>query len=589
MPRRTLKTYALVTSLGALTACPADAPSQDTEDPSTGGTSGMSGDTDPTGTAPPTTTDTTPPDPTSGGTDTGSTAPDVTSTDPTVDPSTGTTDATTTDETTTGGVVSTLCTRLGGMAEGGIPALVTGFFGKVIVDERINGYFLNSDIDAGAIGMCVIDQLGALAQCEGVAYGCKSMKDAHMGLGIAQQDFDDFVMDFVAAYDEHAAAHPDLTAQDKTDIADALGGMAADIVEDPTSDASVYQRVGRKPAIKTLIGHPGEMGSFIDNVAMDPAIAGFFMDGFERLNTCLTRQVASIDGPIKYGAEVTAPDGIDPGVAIDNPCRDMKSAHAGLMDDMMAPITYDDFTALVADLITAMTTAGVTEADQMAILAVLGPMCDDIVSDPNACPGNTKSELIELDMLAQSIDNLGNHWDGKYTGKLNSMLCNDLIVADDELNFVNGMTLKVGIDHTFLGDLTIKINSPDGKVFTPLSRAGSEPQQPLKDDGIACCGDNSNLSAAFPFTFTDKAVLSAKDMGKTLDSTMIVCKDENPKLMPCEFKPYPGLAPGKDFSDYKGVMAPGTWQVCIGDSSNGDYGKLQYLGLTIERARYMPK
>ncbi len=589
MPSTTLRSLALVSSLGALTACPTDSPPHDTEDFTTGGSSsGSGGPSDPTEVNP-TTTNTTPPDPTSGGTDTGSTEPDITSGDPTVDPSTTGTSDTSGDDTTTGGA-SNLCTRLGGMADDGIPALVNGFLGKVLVDEKMNGYFLNSDVDAGALGTCVINQVGALAGCEGVVYECKDMKSAHMGLGISQADFDDFVMDFVAAYDEHVAAHPDLTDDDKTTIGGALGGMATDIVEDPTSDATVYQRVGRKPAIKALIGHPGEMGSFVDNVAMDPAIAGFFMmSDFERLNTCLTRQVASIDGPIKYGAEVTAPDGIDPGVAVDTPCRTMRPAPAALMDDLISPTTIDDFMALVADLVTAMTTAGVSDADQTAILSVLGPMCDDIVADPNMCPGNSKIELVEADMINIAIDSLGDKWDDKYNGNPSTMLCTDLVLADDALNFVNDVSLKMGIDHTFLGDLTIKIIAPDKKLFTPLSRAGLEPNQPLKDDGVACCGDNSNLAATSPFTLSDKAVIPAQEMGKTLDSTKTVCKDENPAINPCAFKPYHGLAPGNAFSDFKGSMVPGTWKVCVGDSGKGDFGKLQYVGLTFERVKYAPK
>ena len=48
--------------------------------------------------------------------------------------------------------------------------------------------------------------------------------------------------------------------------------------------------------------------------------------------------------------------------------------------------------------------------------------------------------------------------------------------------------------------------------------------------------------------------------------TKTVCKDENPAINPCAFKPYHGLAPGNAFSDFKGSMVPGTWKVCVGDS-----------------------
>jgi truncated hemoglobin YjbI len=585
MNRTTLKLLALATGLGTLTACPADSGTTSTTaaDSTGASTADTSGSTvDPTNSTPPTTSDpttsssTTSTDPTA--TDTGTTDPGTSSS--TTDPGTS---------STTGGPVSTLCERLGGMADDGIPALVNGFLSQVLVDEKINGYFLNSDVDGGALGACVVDQLGALAECPGVEYKCQSMKDAHAGLKISQQDFDDFVVDFVAAYDTHAAAHPDLTPDDKTTIGGALGGMAVDIVEDPTNDLTVYQRVGRKPAIKGLIGQPGATDSFVDNVAINPAINGFFgATDFERLNTCLTRQVSSIDGPIKYGAEVDAPPGTDPGVAAANPCRDMKTSHAGMMDDMMSGITIDDFMALVGDLVTAMTTAGVPDADQMAILGVLGPMCDDIVADPNTCPGNSQTELVEAVGINIDFGGNGNMWDDKYNGMISSMLCTDIVFADSPLPLVGGMSLKVGLDHSFVGDLTIKIVSPDNKIFTPLSRPG--PEAALKDDGVPCCGDDTNVSSLFPFGFANNGLVSGKDMGKApLITSQTVCKDENPKIDPCVFKPFPGLAPGKDFNDFKGANVAGNWKVCIGDSGKLDGGKLQYIGLTIDRVKYPPK
>jgi len=589
MNSKTLKLLALATGLGTLTACPAGSGTTTDTDTDTGGATETGSTTnDPTNTTPATATDTTPT--TTDPTTTDPTTDTATTQGPTTDPTTATSGDTSTGDQTTGPIETTLCERLGGMEAEGIPALVNGFLGTVLVNDKINGYFLNSDVDGGALGACVIDQLGALAGCPGVEYKCQPMKEAHAGLKISQQDFDDFVVDFVTAYDAHAATHPELTPDDKAAVGAGLGGMAVDIVEDPTNDLTVYQRVGRKPAIETLIGHPSEAGSFVDNVAINPAINGFFgATDFDRLNTCLTRQVSSIDGPIKYGAEVDAPPGTDPGVAAANPCRDMKTSHAGLMDDMMSGITIDDFGALVTDLVTAMTTAGVPDAEQMAILGVLGPMCDDIVADPNTCPGNSKTELVEAVGININIDNLGDKWDDKYNGTIATMLCTDIVVPDSDLNFVGGMSLKVGIDHTYVGDLTIKIVSPDNKIFTPLSRPGSDVGQPLKDDGVSCCGDNSDVNSMFPFGFRNTAVTTGKDMGKSLTSAQVVCKDENPKLDPCEFKPYPGLAPGKDFNDFKGANAPGAWKVCVGDSGKGDYGKLVSIGLTIDRVKYAPK
>jgi len=77
-------------------------------------------------------------------------------------------------------------------------------------------------------------------------------------------------------------------------------------------------------------------------------------------------------------------------------------------------------------------------------------------------------------------------------------------------------------------------------------------------------------------------------MGKGLTDAQIICKDENPKIDPCQFKPYKGAGPGNDFSDYQGDNAIGTWKVCFGDSGKLDFGKLQYVGLTLDKVKYGP-
>ena len=292
------------------------------------------------------------------------------------------------DPSTTGGGDSELCTRLGGTA--GIGELVTEFLGVVLTDDRINAYFLKNTIDFGALGQCVIDQLGEATGCAGVTYGCKTMLAAHEGLGISTADFTDFAEDFGMAFATHKGNYPDLTDDDLNTIVGVLGSLAPEIVEDADDNLTVYQRVGRKPAIKGLIGMPGAAGSFVDNVANDAAINGFFgATDFMRLNTCLTRQVHSLDGPNTYGLERDGlPAGVDPGASQAAPCLDMMTSHAGLVDanDNMG-IDTNDFLALVTDLITAMDTAGVPMDDQNIILGALGPLCSSIVTvDPENCP-----------------------------------------------------------------------------------------------------------------------------------------------------------------------------------------------------------
>jgi len=284
-------------------------------------------------------------------------------------------------DTETGGGDGPICAHLGGID--GIAELVTNFLGVVLTDDRINAYFLSNTIDFTALGTCVVTQLGEATGCEGVTYSCKTMVAAHAGLGISTLDFMDFAEDFTTAWDAHAGTHPDVTVEDYDAVLTVLGSMAPDIVEDADNNVTVYQRVGRKPAIKGLIGDPGAPDSFVGVVAANAAINGFFgASDFMRLNTCLTRQVHSIDGPNTYGLERDGlPPGVDPGASQAAPCRDMMSSHADLVDanDNMG-ISIDDFLELVDNLVTAMNTAGVPMADQNLILGALGPLCPMIVT-----------------------------------------------------------------------------------------------------------------------------------------------------------------------------------------------------------------
>lgn len=592
-----------VLGIGLFTACPDNTPidTDDTE-PETSSSS-SSGDSDPTNNpSTPPTSDTTDPTITTGPTTdpTLTTDPDTTdpdTTDPSTstgpDPSTDTTATTTPDtdtststpdtdtDTSTGGPL-TLCEKLGG--EPGIGELITTAFGIILVDDKVNGYFLNNDVDATNLGTCLIKQVGEAVGCPGVVYDCLDMVTAHAGLGISANDFTDFAVDFSAALDAHQMVHPELEDADKSAIIDVLAAMAPDIVEDSTNDATVYQRVGRKPAVRALIGKPGEADSFVDNVANNPAINGFFgATDFDRLNTCLTRQVSGIDGPTKYGLEVDAPDPADPGVAPGTECKDMETVHTGLVDaNDNIGIDINDFLALVTDLVTAMNTFAVPQPDQDAILAVLGPMCDVILAPQfrNDCPGAKKDETVEKLAVAIPIP------DDVYDGSIGSMGCVDLDVADDGINFVLGLEAVIGADHTWVGDVTMKIQSPAGKVLTVMSRPGLNE---AVDGQGQCCGDSSNLGKAFPMTFKNMGTNMAEAAGMAIASSNgIICMAEAPPLMNCTWNPNPGMGPGTNFTDFLGEPTVGTWKVCVGDGSGGDTGTIDQAKLIFNKGKHDP-
>ena len=278
-----------------------------------------------------------------------------------------------------GGGPGTLYARLGG--EPAIRTVVTDFVTRVVKDPKINGYFLNSSISGARVIDCLVIQVSSLTG-SGQAYpgmsGCREMKALHAGMKISKQDFDDTAGHLAAALS--AARVP---AADANTILTAVAGTAPDIVEDGGNNATVYQRVGRKPAIATVVD------LFVNRVAADPRINGFFGGGnIARLKTCLVRQVCNIDGPCKYGEEVM--DASEPGVGPGNQaCKDMRSLHLGLKLGGAAgrTIAKADFDALVEDLVAVLDQAGVPAGDKNAILGALGPQCDDIVAGGAGCAG----------------------------------------------------------------------------------------------------------------------------------------------------------------------------------------------------------
>jgi len=56
-----------------------------------------------------------------------------------------------------------------------------------------------------------------------------------------------------------------------------------------------------------------------------------------------------------------------------------------------------------------------------------------------------------------------------------------------------------------------------------------------------------------------------------------VCKDD----AACDYKANPGKGPGINFADFTGLVAAGTWKLCVGDAGGGDTGVLDAATLTI--------
>ncbi len=145
-------------------------------------------------------------------------------------------------------------------------------------------------------------------------------------------------------------------------------GCSDDSTMNPTTTTqSLYTRLGGNVAIDTVVA------VFINNVAADAQINFFFAPvladttgvRYRLLRQNFDQQICMVTG---------------------GPCLyiggDMRTAHGGMS------ITVAQFSALVNDLVAAMTTLAVPQTEQNELLAILGPLCHDIVDNGmgTGCP-----------------------------------------------------------------------------------------------------------------------------------------------------------------------------------------------------------
>jgi hemoglobin len=243
----------------------------------------------------------------------------------------------------------TLYQRLGGRMA--INAVVNDFVGNIARDKCINGFFANTDIPR--LKRLLVQQIcaGSGGPC---AYEGRSMKEAHRGLGVRNQDFDALVEDLVKTLNKF-----NVGPREQRELLALLGPMRRDVVQPRTASdepvapqqKTLYQRLGGQDAIKAVVE------DFVGNVAGDKRINGFFGNtDIPRLKRLLVQQIcAGSGGPCQYEG------------------RSMKEAHRGL------GVANQDFDALVEDLVKTLNKFNVPAREQHEVLGLLGPMHKDVV------------------------------------------------------------------------------------------------------------------------------------------------------------------------------------------------------------------
>jgi subtilisin-like proprotein convertase family protein len=166
--------------------------------------------------------------------------------------------------------------------------------------------------------------------------------------------------------------------------------------------------------------------------------------------------------------------------------------------------------------------------------------------------------------------------DDAYTGALGSMTPSTInVAAVGTEQVISDVTVTIALDHTFVGDLTIKLQSPSGTIVTLLNRPGLF----TADNGVQTGGDSSNLSASFPITYDDAASDSAEDMGQGLLDNEVIGDPGNGS--PDTYVPDADGANNDFFATFKGENPNGTWTLYIADSAPGATGALQQWSLEI--------
>lgn len=187
---------------------------------------------------------------------------------------------------------------------------------------------------------------------------------------------------------------------------------------------------------------------------------------------------------------------------------------------------------------------------------------------PSACEPIKPSVVEAGPGLGMPITDKKDH----YNGEIGSMDCVQLAIADQGYASVKRVEVTVGIEHPFVGDLVVKLVSPQGTVVTLMSRPGLDEGNDTYDEAD---GDGSTLEAGYPITFRDDAPNDAEQMGSGADS--VVCKDDQK----CDYAPNAGAGPGEGLSDFNDQSPVGEWKLCAADGDNNDKGSIDSVKLSV--------
>ncbi|WP_417624011.1 proprotein convertase P-domain-containing protein [Paremcibacter congregatus] len=143
----------------------------------------------------------------------------------------------------------------------------------------------------------------------------------------------------------------------------------------------------------------------------------------------------------------------------------------------------------------------------------------------------------------------------------NTTIVSDMVINDTGM--IDGLTIELDIEHTWIGDLIIQLTGPDGfTTITLMDRPGIV--------GGGCCGDSSDFVFGTSVIFDDAALTAAENAGAGLGGG-----DDAGGT----------YAPDGLLSTFVGGNLAGTWSLSISDNFGGDTGNLRSWSLHVDASR----
>lgn len=158
------------------------------------------------------------------------------------------------------------------------------------------------------------------------------------------------------------------------------------------------------------------------------------------------------------------------------------------------------------------------------------------------------------------------------TGALGT--CQTITVPSGGGDVVGDVNVSIAASHSWIGDLTFRLQAPGGSQLTLINRPGRV---------ASGAGESDDLAVATPISYDDTAPsgISAESMG--VGCTGIVGAGCGPN----NYIPAPNVADtpiagvGTNLAQYTGLASNGVWTLCVADSAAGDTGTLSSWSITL--------